>query len=397
MALSRGLKLLFLLLVGVTVVTSRADVRREDNYVWRRARTIDSGQRVFSLQTSYQSFSNFYADDGRVHPLGAPYTRPLTWDRLLAFDTVSKADIQEYMRKNNLRGSDIAAITNYQVDRKEVGFGLNWAYGLTKQWMVGLLAPVRFVTTQVHQAIQYSGSLSPALRRRLKQLSDADLSASGYDEVPATKQSWEFGDVTLLNQVEMARAYKWTWALQQQVQFPTARSQSISEYISSQEDAGSMNLGLTSLTDYQWRRGVAGFRVGYVAQLPDTVRMHAPASNTGSVDPRVNRDLGDWMWAALDGEVRVSRKVGFSAEHSFLAKGRDRYSGDTFTSTAYDQMANHSDQQLQQTRLGVLYKIGGTNSRVNDRWMASVDYTYPWIGKNSSDAAQASFELINYF
>lgn len=398
MVLTRTLKNLgcALLLAFTTAVS--AEVRHDNDYVWRRARPIASGQQAFSFQTSYQNFGTRFSDNGRVQPLGDPYARKLTWNRLLASDVAGTNDVRDYMARNGLKGEEIAATSSYEVDRQEVGFGLNWAYGLTQNWMVGVVVPIRFVTTRMRQNVQVEGAVTPAMRERLKQLADAELASDGFDQVPLQKQTWEFGDVSLLNQVEIARSPDWTWSVQQQLRFPTARSRSVAEYISFAEDQGSINLGFSSLLDYQFRKGVAGLRGGYVAQLADTVRMRGPGAGNGSaVDAHASRDLGDWFWGAVDGEVRIGRRVGMNLEHSFLTKARDRYAGDYFTADAYEKMADQSDQQLHQTRVGLLYKIGGLGSRLGERWMASVDYTYPWMGKNSSDAARTSFELINYF
>lgn len=397
MVRSRTFKNLGFALLLLFTTQLRAEVRREDDYLWRRARSIASGAQVFSFQTSYQNIGKRFGDNGRVQPLGNPYARKLTWNRILASDVAGTSDVRDYMQRNGLKGEEIAATSSYEVDRQEIGFGLNWAYGLTQNWMVGVSVPIRFVTTRMRQNVDVQASISPAMRERLKQLADAELATDGFDQVPLQKQAWEFGDVSLLNQMEVSRSRDWTWSLQQQLRFPTARSRSVAEYISFAEDQGSINLGVSSLVDYQFRRGVAGLRGGYVAQLADTVRMRGPAGRGAAVDAHASRDLGDWFWGALDGEVRVSRRVRINAEHSFLTKSRDRYTGDTFTAESYERMADQSDQQLHQTRLGLLYKIGGVGSKFGERWMASVDYTYPWMGKNSSEAARASFELINYF
>lgn len=397
MARFAAFKSLILTAFAGCVLSTHAEVRRDDDYLWRRARTLRSGQKVVSLQTSYQNFSERYADDGRVQPLGQPYTRALTWNRLKASTTEASvsAEISKYLSDNSMSGEEVAATSAYEVNRQEIGFGFNGAYGLSPSWMVGVLVPVRFVTVHARHNVQVQGSVATAMRERVRQLALAAGAGPGYDEIPEHRQSWELGDISLLNQFELVRGYAWVWSLQQQIRFPTARSQSVSEYITSPEDQGSVNLGFASLLDRHWKRGVVGLRFGYTAQLPDSVRIRGP--NGSSVDPRANRDLGDWIWGALDGEIRLVRGFGLSAEHSFLSKGRDSYSGETFSREVYQGMGNHSGQQLQQSRLGMLYRIGSSGAPMGERWMATVDYTYPWIGKNSAEAAKTSLELINYF
>jgi len=143
-----------------------------------------------------------------------------------------------------------------------------------------------------------------------------------------------------------------------------------------------------------------------VAQLPDSVRMHVPdSSSQGSaaggraVEPTVARDLGDWFWASADAEIAVHRRVSLNVEHALLSKGRDSYGAGASDGISFDSYGDNTDQQLQESKLGFVYRIGSTKSRggVMSRWTAAIDYTYPWIGKNSIEASRTSFEFINYF
>jgi hypothetical protein len=82
-----------------------------------------------------------------------------------------------------------------------------------------------------------------------------------------------------------------------------------------------------------------------------------------------------------------------------LSKARDRYSGDKLDDSNYAKLADDTGQQLHQTRLGLNYRMGEITSRedVQKKWVASLAYTYPWIGRNSVDASRTSLELISYF
>ncbi|MGZ3722569.1 MAG: hypothetical protein ACXVA9_06545 [Bdellovibrionales bacterium] len=393
---------------------AQAEVRRDDSYLWRRAKTLVSGQQVFAFQSSYQNFSDRFTADGRVEPIGNQYARALTWNQLLKAEGANSKDIEDYMAGAKVRGNDVAATSTYQVNRQEVGFGFNWAYGLMRNWMIGIDIPLTLTTTRVQRQVEMTPQLQQGagtgsnqsmlsleasqLRERVRKLAEQELNNSGYDSIPGQKQTWDFGDISLRSQEIIFKNYNWAWAAQELVRFPTAQNPSVSDYVQNSQDEGSVNLGISSMLDYQHKKSVYGLRVGYVSQLPDSARMHSAPGSSG-VDPKVNRDLGDWVWAALDTEYHLSRAWEFNIEYSFLSKTKDHYSGDTFSNEDYARMAENTDQQLHQTRVGMLYRIGSGSSRggVSNKWLAALDYSYPWIGHNASEAAKTSLEIINYF
>jgi hypothetical protein len=414
MCLKSGLSLALILFV----YSAGADVHVEDNRIWRRAKVIAPGQQVLSLQTSYQQISDRYSEDGHVEPLGNQYSRSLAWNQLQKGDKAGSADIQSYMNQSSVRASDIAATSSYQVTRQELGFDANWAYGLTRSWMIGMQLPLTLTRTQVDQQVQMTPTLANGagqpsghsilalskrdLSGRVKQIAENQLSASGYDRIPTRRQSWDFGEISLLSQILLYESYNWAWALQQRVGVPTGQGADSANYIQNSPDESAVNLGLSSMLDFQRRHWVYGFRLGYVAQMPDTVRMHMPSesdSTGAAIDPKVNRRLGDWAWAAIDTEYHVARQWDLNAEYSYLAKSKDHYSGGTFSADDYAQLSQNTDEQLHQTRVGVVYRIGSLSTRngIASRWLAELDYTYPWIGRNASDAAMTSLELSNYF
>lgn len=393
---------------------AQAEVRREDTYLWRRAKTLASGQQVFSFQTSYQEFSDRFGVDGRIEPLGNQYANSITLKQLVKADKVNAESIRDYFKTQGLNDDDVVAMSTYKIQRQEIGFGFNWAYGLMRNWQIGIDVPLTLTTTKVQRQVDMTAPLShPAanvpknsilamrssdLRARIRTLAEQELNESGYDSIPAQKQTWNFGDISLRSQELLSRTYHWSWAIQQLVRFPTAQNPSLADYVQNSQDEGPVNLGMTSLLDYQFKHATAGLRGGYVAQLPDSARMHAKPGSSG-VDPKVDRDLGDWLWVAADYEYHITRSFDANIEHSFLSKSRDRYDGDTFTREAYDAMANGTDMQLHQTRVGLVYRIGNVSSRagISNRWLAELDYTYPWLGHNASEAARTSLEIINYF
>ena len=396
---------------------ARAEVHLQDTRVWRRAQLLAPGQQVWSFQSSYQNTSDHYSADGRVEPFGNSRARSVTWNQLLKADSVGQADLQKYMNSNNVHANDVAATSAYQIQREEIGLGVNWAYGMTRNWMIGLQIPLTLRTTHVEQDVTMTPTLaqgagsrgqrsilkmpSPALNQRVKQLAQDQLGASGYDRIPEQKQSWDFGDISLLSQVGLLQGYHWTWALQQMVRLPTAQNPSVSDFVQSSQDEGPVDLGVTSLLDYQMRRWIFGLHAGYVAQLPDKARVRVPDEevNSGSqVDPTVHRALGDYVWGALDTEYRVTRHLDFDVEYSFLSKAKDHYSAGSLNAD-YSALEQNTDQQLHQMRGGFFYRIGPETSRsgVMNKWIVSVDYTYAFLGRNSTDASRTALELMSYF
>lgn len=413
---SRPFSALVLLVLALLSVTQNlsAEVSLNESRTWMRARVIAPGQQVWSFESAYQSYKNRFSGRGELVPLGDRYARAVTWKQLLDNSTVQgRAEIESYMRPRGISPSDVAANATYKVERNEVGMAVNWAYGLSRGWMIGFQVPLVYRQTRVATSIDLTPGLvagagqnrtsllslsSDNLRARISSMAEQELANSGYDSVPDQKGSWDWGDISLLSQFSLMENYRWTWSLQQSVRVPTARNPSLSDYLQTDGDDGQVDLGLTSLVDYRIRRFTNGFRIGYVAQLPDTLRMRV-SSDRYQVDPSVRRDLGDWIWASVDSEYRITSRWTANLEYAFLTKSRDRYHGTSSNGIAYDTLGENSDQELHQSRAGFQYRFGtrSTRSGVENKWVASVGYTYPWIGRNSIDASRGSVELISYF
>lgn len=385
-----------------------------DSRVWRRAAVINAGQNVWSFQAGVRESSTRYGTSGQVQSLGRQYTRVLSWRELVRGENSkeAKAEVQKYMDQNGLRENDIAATSDYEVSRRETGFASDWAYGLTRNWMVGLQIPLTYRQTKVRsrvnmtpklvnlraQSLQLSTfaatSTDDDLYQKVTQLAQNELTNSGYDNVPSQKESWDWGDVNLLSQFEILQTYRWTWSLQQLVRIPTAQNNNVADYIQTSDDQGQVDLGISSLVDFEWRSWILGARVGYVSQLSDRVKMRVPNDerNDGEINPEVRRDLGDWAWAAVDAEWRVLESLDLNIEYGYLAKAKDQYSNDYLNSTA-------TDQELHQSRVGMLYHIGdnGSRSGVENKWIASLGYTFPLSGRNSLDSSRTSLDVITYF
>ncbi len=406
------------LLVWLAIGILNAGVAHGEVYpsatgTWRRAAIIPVGQQVFSFGADYQRSDGRFASDGKVEPMGSKYSRSVNWKQLLDSEgRAGRQDLRQYMGKRGVTENDVAAYAKYSIQQDDVSFNANWAYGITSGWMIGLQMPLVHRTVRVKQTVDVSPALLagakslPSLANgkiepRIRELALKELENSGYDSIPDEKTSWEWGDVTLLSQELLLKTYKWTWSFQQLVRFPTAQSSSVSEYIHSSTDDGQVDVGATTLLDFRYGNWIFGMRSGAVAQLPDTVRVNVDHQDgSGSqVDRKVNRDLGDWFFGALDTEWKLTPKIGLNGEHSFLSKGRDHYNGAGVSDGNYENLSENSDQLLHQTRVGLSFQVGErlTRAGVNSQWVSSIDYTYPWLGRNSLEASHASISFTNYF
>lgn len=390
---------------------AQAEVSVFDSRTWLRARPIEPGQQVWSVQTSYQKISDQFSNSGKSQPLGQPYRRAVSWRQLLENeDTVAgKAELQDFMRQRGIRDDDIAATASYDVNREEVGFHMNWAYGLTKNWMIGFDVPLVYRRTQARSRIEVSSALAATararqapvkLKQKAREISEEALANSGYDSIPDERTSWDWGDISLLSQFSLMQRYRWQWSLQQVVRFPTARNPNLDDYIQTSDDSGQVDVGATSMVDFRLKRMVIGNRVGFIAQLPDSIRSRISAENNSrQVDPKVSRDLGDWWFASIDVEFKYSRRVDLSAEYAYLNKVKDKYKGVSSTGINYAEFSRGTEQEIHQTRVGVQYLLynNGIRGGIDDKWVASIGYNYPWVGRNSLNASRATIDLINYF
>jgi len=383
--------------------------------MWKRAAIPAVGQHTLSLQTFHQRTGNQFDSEGRVQSLGGRYGQAVSWgDLLKAERTVQgERELRGYMEQRGLSERDVAARTTYQIERDDLTFALAWGYTLASNWKIGVEAPVIFrrtkVKSQTHisspldegfdsqQAHSILSSTKSNVRQRARGLVDQKLNQAGYDDVPEDRKSWQWSDVSIYSQVEMVRGYDWNWSLQQSVRFPAARNPSVRDYIQTNADDGQMDLGLTSLLDHKWRHWIVGWRMGYVAQLPDTLRMRPLP---GESPTSVRRDLGDYGWSAVDGEYAVLPQLKFNLEYAVLIKQGDRYRGESHARHSTRDLEQDTSQELHQSRAKLIYDLGlGKRAREGreHKWLASVDYTHPWHGRNSSNANRAGVELIGSF
>jgi hypothetical protein len=389
-------------LVLCAVSGARAEVQFEQPRVWKRAKPLPMSQQVWGFQSSYQSSSQKFDTNGASQALGQSYSRAISWKQVLNAEATAqgRAEMESYMRTHGAREQDTAALAEYKVDRQDIGFRLNWAYGLMKRWMIGFDVPLTYRRTRVDTKVKVLSQGRADLAQKVRLASEQELAGSGYDDIPEESSSWDWGDVSLMSQIAAFEKYRWQWSLQQVIRFPTARNPDLDSYIQRNDDSGQVDLGMNSLLDYKMRRWTLGGHLGYVVQMPDSVRSRVSSSSEARrVDPKVARDLGDYYWVAADGEWSMSPRLNFNLEYSYLRKYTDKYTGSSSDGLNYASFGKNTDQQLHQTRLGLQYRIVSEGARggVDNKWVAQVGYTHPWIGRNSMNVSRASIDLISYF
>lgn len=375
-----------------------AEVSLEQPRIWQRARTVHAGQQILSFQSSYQKVAGRFNGNGAVQPLGREYARAVTWGQLLSNEASvqERAEMERYMLSRGASEEDVAANARYDVEREETGLRMDWAYGLMKRWMIGFDVPLVYRQTRVKTRTDVPSDLT----QKVRLASERELANSGFDEIPDQRATWDWGDVSLLSQVSVYEGYKWQWAVQQVVRFPTARNPDLDSYIQGNDDSGQVDLGVTSLLDHRVRRWTLGAQLGYVVQLPDKMRARVSSSNEARrVDPKVSRDLGDYYFAAADGDCRLAKKWHLNLEYSYLNKFSDKFRGRSAEGEDYASFSKNTAQNLHQTRVGFQYQLGEESQRagVESKWIAALGYSYPWIGRNSLNASRTSVDLISYF
>ena len=402
----------FIVISLVTVLgfasSALGEVQTPSSRIWNRSRIVTPGQKIWGFNTSYQRVNSRFSEAAGSEPLGAPFTRAITWDQLLAAEPTAagRAELQSYMRSSGLSGSDVAATADYEVEQEDIAFRLDWAYGLTKRWMIGFEVPFVRRRTNVRTRITEASSLNGGMasgqkasllsnprdnvRSRMKDIAQRELKNSGYDDVPDQETEWQWGDINLISQWGLAEDYGWAWSLQTNVRFPAARNPSLDEYIQLSTDSGNVDWGVTSMIDFARRRWLVGWRLGYVVQVPDAVQGRSSGRDSRDIDPRMSRDLGDWAWTSIESEWRLSRRIDLIAEYAFLQKESDRLRGVT---------VRGSDQQLHLAKGGVQFDLSLPSARggIESKWMAATTYTVPIAGRNSIDAGRVGFDLITHF
>lgn len=412
--------------LGVLLLASvgaQAELRWSESFLWNQARVLSPGQNSWSFQTQYEDVNSRYGGGGQVTNLGAPYARTWSWNEIIngEQEDAVRADLKSYMKENGLRPDQIAAMSDFEIDRRETTFGLSWAYGLTENWMIGLKLPLTYAETTIKSTTKYTSGLGQALahsaksgtaraslsdgemRGKVQSAIDSQLSSRGYDSVPERSRQLVFRDISLLSQILLKRTQDWVFSLQQFVRFPTAQNLNVADYIQMSKDEGQMDLGLTALANFVLNRWSFSGRVGYVDQLADSIKMRVPV-DTGDgmrriIERDVKRDLGDGWLGAIDAYYKSNRRLIFNAGYQMQFKSRDRYDGGLYSRTAYNRLEAGTDQQLYLTRIGVSYLMGKPWQRngIEDKWITSLNIYTPLTGRNVSRTSSASLELRTYF
>lgn len=322
--------------------------------------------------------------------------------------------MNKFRADNNLSTGDVAATTDFEVQRDETMLDIAWAYGLTRTWMVGLEVPMSMVDTRLKintvATPMLRGALTGAsvnalseadVRNQVQAAIDQQLTSEGYDHLKNRTQDFIVGDFSILSQVSLYQNADWTFSLQQLVRIPSAPANNVNDYVRYSRDDGQIDLGLTSLLDFKWRRYLFGAKLGYLAQLPDVQRMRVPVYNQNSVqvvDRRVNRDLGDVITASFETFYNLDSRWSMNGAYIGLFKGEDKYSGESNTA-AYNLLSQNSEQVLHLGRVGISYLLGRPKSRseLERKWMVNANYYHPVAGLNVSSAPSGALELQAFF
>lgn len=323
----------------------------------------------------------------------------------------SRAVLQQYQQDNHLTDADLAAQSTFDLKRQETTMEMSWAYGLSERWMIGILVPISLVDTQLSPNTSMTPTLSNALhgssgssnadvRRRVQALVQSRLAAEGYSPLQSHTQDVIVGDVSLMNQFLLWQNSDAAFSLQQIARIPSAPNNNVADYIRYSRGDGQIDLGLSALADYKWRRFLFGARVGYIKSLPDTQKMRVPASADSSqvVDRSVRRDLGDLVSVSFETFYSIARRWKINGGYLGFFKGADHYSGEV-AEAAYAELGADTNQRLHMARAGLSYVLGSPTSRngIANKWVANLNYYQPFSGLNISEGPQASLELQAFF
>lgn len=411
---------LLLCIYVLSAGSARADLQWSDDFIWNRARMITPEQHNWSFRSSFQHSETRFGSEGAEQPLGEPFGRTWSWGEIRSggISSQARARIDRYMQANDLNDNDLAAVTDFSLKREDTTLALAWAYGMTSKWMVGLQIPITIVDTQVSARTALTPGLARAfasadvedevgmsqseVRSEVQSAVEHRMVAEGYGQMRSHMQSLIVGDVSLLSQVSLWQTNDWAISLQQLVRIPSAPNPSLSDYIRFSRDDGQIDLGLTAMLDYQWRRFLFGLRGGYIAQLGDTQKMRVPLrdqnQNVQMVDRRVKRDLGDMITTSAETIYTIGQRWGVNLAYLGFFKQKDRYNGEV-NGAAYWQLSANSDQSLHMARGGVAYLIGRASSRsgLQRKWMANLNVYQPVSGRNVTRGTTGALEIQAYF
>lgn len=385
--------------------------------LWRRSEVLPAGQSQFIFSTNFSRFSERRSASGDKTSLGTGYSQAITWGEILSSSGGGeKIQLQEFLQTQGLAEDTTAASTQLEVSQEVLNLSPQWAYGLTETWMVGIRLPLVYKRTQVKTKTELSDNFSKLMAQsksqnsealgsemnlRAKQALNQRLQQYDYDPINEDQKEWVLGDAEFLSKQRLWQTSRALYSLRQRVSLPTASSKSPYQYVESPSGDGQMDVGLDAMMDYWVAPGwVMTASAGYTWQAPDQIKARLPGEGgenrvSEDVDYEVNRDLGDYVSAALFAENSLSVNWKFLGGYSYRRKSRDVYEGGGYSTERYETLSRESEQELHMAHLGLSYLVEPFYERhgLKKQFASSFYLSSVVAGSNVPDTTLAGFDI----
>lgn len=400
-----NLRALIALIFLSTSVISVAEVRWVESSLWRSAKVLPQGQHRWSARIGEHFVKSRFDGLGSEISLGQQYSQKWTWGELVSAQRNKSAqnELTEYMKKNNISNSDVAATSGFDIQRNETQFDVSWAYGMTSRWMFGLHLPVSYVTTKVSSEVDVYGDASPAFQSSLTGKSNvktivnemvrSDLENQGFREVAKERSQWVWGDVSLLNQYLVYSSPDLRWSFQQVLRMPTSRNPSLSDFAVASRDTGQIDVGLTQFLEKSFGAMTGILGVGYVNQLPGPMRVsgYQLDSEAESADREIQRNLGDVWWGGVESRYAAKSWLRLSGAYRYFKKGEDKYKQiSTFPGES-------SEGHVGRIVASYVFTPVERRFEIEKKWILNLQLQSTFAGANVDRSSSAMLELQTYF
>lgn len=400
-----NLRAFIVFLFLLTSAFARSEVRWVESSLWRSAQVLPQGQHRWSARLGEHFVKSRFDDLGSEVSLGQQYNQQWTWGELVSAQRNKSAqnELTEYMKKNNISNSDVAASSGFDIQRNETQFDVSWAYGMTSRWMFGLHLPVSYVTTKVSSEVDVYEESSPGfqsafngksnVRTIVNEMVRSDLENQGFREVSKERSQWVWGDVSLLNQYLAYSSPDVRWSFQQVLRMPTSRNPSLSDFAVASRDTGQIDFGLTQFVERSFGPMTGIFGLGYINQLPGPVRLsgYQIESDGKASDREIQRNLGDIWWGGVESRYQAKSWLRFSGAYRYFQKGEDKYK--EISSLSEEKSEGHIG------RLVASYVFTPVERRfeIEKKWVLNLQLQSTFAGANVDRSSSAMLELQTYF
>jgi hypothetical protein len=221
----------------------------------------------------------------------------------------------------------------------------------------------------------------------------SEIERQGYRDVPTERAQWVWGDVSLLNQFLITSAPDSRWSVQQILRMPTSRNPSLSDFaLASRRDEGQIDVGVSSFYERNFGPTVGILGLGYVNQLPGSVRVTELDEEGNRVpgDKEVERDLGNVWWAGVESKWVLSNSFSLSGAYRYFYKEPDHWK------TYVEDSQSHQEAHL--ARMVVSYAlVGERRYSIEKKWLLNFQVQSDLAGVNSDKLTSGSLEIQTYF